>query len=270
MVDQQKVIRQFGDQWVRYDHSAGYFESVELLKDFVAPYDLSRIAGQTIVDLGAGTGRFSFALLEFGPARVLAVEPSHASNVIRDRIAATGESRIEVIEMPGDALKFRNEIDTAFSIGVLHHIPDPAPAVARVYDALKPGGEFVAWLYGKEGNALYLAIVQPLRWVTQRTPHGLLDIVAGALTLPLTLYIVLCRFLPLPMRDYMTGVLAKLSWKARKVVIFDQLNPSYAKYYTEAEARALMEQANFEVSCYHRRGFSWVVIGRKPHSPHRR
>ena len=49
-----------------------------------------------------------------------------------------------------------------------------------------------------------------------------------------------CRWLPLPLADYMRRVMLPLTPAKRRVVIYDQLNPAYAKYYTAGEAEALM------------------------------
>ena len=54
----------------------------------------------------------------------------------------------------------------------------------------------------------------------------------------------------------------------RRLVLYDQLNPAYAHYYTEKEARALLEEGGFEeVRLYHRHGYSWSVVGRRPEAP---
>jgi hypothetical protein len=51
----------------------------------------------------------------------------------------------------------------------------------------------------------------------------------------------------------------------RKLVIYDQLNPSYVKFYTGAEVRSLLERAGFTgVALHHRRGYSWTALGVKP------
>ena len=53
--------------------------------------------------------------------------------------------------------------------------------------------------------------------------------------------------------------------QGRYLTVFDQLNPSYAKYYTEEEAGQLMKRAGFaDVRLHHRHGYSWTVLGRKP------
>ena len=50
----------------------------------------------------------------------------------------------------------------------------------------------------------------------------------------------------------------------RRLVIYDQLNPAWAKYYTKEEAESLMHRNGFEkVTLYHRRIYSWTVVGEK-------
>ena len=59
------------------------------------------------------------------------------------------------------------------------------------------------------------------------------------------------------MHRYVRHTLSKLSWRIRKLVLYDQLNPSYVKFYREEELRHLVEAAGFTgVDLYHRRGYS--------------
>jgi len=84
------------------------------------------------------------------------------------------------------------------------------------------------------------------------------------LDLPLVGYIALCRSLPLPMQDYMRNVVGRMAPDKRRLIIFDQLNPGYSKYYSRAEAEALFAAAGFSnIQLYQRHGYSWSVIGTK-------
>jgi SAM-dependent methyltransferase len=148
------------------------------------------------------------------------------------------------------------------SIGVIHHIPDPRPTIVSAKQALKPGGKLIVWLYGKEGNDLYLALFKPLRAMTKRLPDVVLEALCWLLWIPLWCYVRFCAFLPLPMRAYARGHLAKLSTRQLVATIFDQLNPAYAKYYSRDEAIALLEDAGFtDIRLDHRHGYSWTVCG---------
>jgi hypothetical protein len=82
------------------------------------------------------------------------------------------------------------------------------------------------------------------------------------LNIALDVYIALCRFLPLPLKAYVCEILGKFDRRTRRLVIYDQIHPSYAKYYSETEARKLFEDAGFrDVTLYHRHGYSWSVMG---------
>jgi SAM-dependent methyltransferase len=263
---QDRTIQDFGTQWTVFDDGSGFFGSKDLFADFVKPFDLSRVRGWRVLDLGAGTGRHVLTLIEAGAAHVVAVEPSQAIEVVREKTRECSD-RVTLLRMSGDRIPPTADFDAVFSIGVIHHIPDPAPVIRAVYGALKPGGTFVAWLYGKEGSELYLMLAKPIRWLSTRLPHWGLVALARALDLPLVLYLQLCKQLPnvqLPLSDYLRSVIAPLSADKRRLVIYDQLNPAYAKYYTRGEAEALMAAAPFETTVHRRRGYSWVVIAEKP------
>jgi len=106
---------------------------------------------------------------------------------------------------------------------------------------------------------------ESLRALTTRLPHWALAALSSALQLLLWFYILACKVLPLPMRGYMLGVLGKLSAKNRALIIYDQLNPAYAKYYRGDEVRRLLEEGGFvNVRLYHRHGYSWTALADKP------
>jgi SAM-dependent methyltransferase len=256
-----KTIEDFGDQWTRYTENGGFYASQDMFRDIVGPLlAVEALDGARCAEIGAGTGRITNMLLRCGAAHVLAVEPSRASAVLRDNTATDG-ARVTVQQARGDDF-VGNDLDYIFSIGVLHHIPDPAPTVRCMREALRPGGQALIWLYGREGNTAYLSVMEPLRAVTRRLPVAANGAISWLMYIPLALYIQLCRWLPLPMRSYMREVLAPLSGRDARLVIVDQLNPTWAKYYREDEARELLEDAGFsDVQLYHRHGYSWTVRG---------
>jgi len=202
-------------------------------------------------------------ILKSGAKRVIAVEPSQAFEVLRRNILEP--EKVTCLQVTGDKLPHDVSLDYVFSIGVLHHIPDPQPVVEAVFRALRPGGHFLIWLYGKEGNKPYLMFLLPLRAVAKHLPHFVLAALVWFLYYPLLLYTRLCHLLALPLKHYFSSIFEKMSPEKRRLIIYDQLNPSYAKYYTRNEAEKLLLDANFEnVRVHHRHGYSWTVIGTKP------
>jgi SAM-dependent methyltransferase len=262
---ESRTINDFGEQWLAFRDNPAYYGSTEMLADIFGPLlAISTVAGMRVADIGSGTGRIVNMLLDAGAAHVVAVEPSDAFLILQENTAARRD-QVTYVRAAGENLPAGLDLDLVVSIGVLHHISDPTPIVAAAYQALRPGGQFLAWLYGREGNEAYLRVAGPLRRVTTHLPHALLVGLCRVLALVLDAYIAACRWLPLPMRSYMRGVLAKLSRPVRRLVIYDQLNPAYARYYRRYEAeRLLADQGFVEVTTYHRHGYSWSIIGRKP------
>lgn len=260
-----KTISDFGHQWTTYTENDGFYGSVELLEDILYPFIIkSEIIGSSLAEIGSGSGRIVGMFSQAGASKITAIEPSEAIDVLRKNTEGL-TARVECVHATGEVIASLGPFDLIVSIGVLHHIPDPDPVVRAALKALKPNGKFLVWLYGEEGNELYLMLLRPLRYITSNLPRFLLPVLTWMLYLPLWLYIKLCRFIPLPLSDYMVNVIGKMSPDKQRLVIYDQLNPAYAKYYTSAEAKQLLLQAGFDrVKLHHRRGYSWTVIGSKP------
>jgi len=262
--DKDQTIKDFGEQWLQYPDNKGYYGSLELFSDILSPFiKTDEITGCRVAEIGSGGGRIVNMLLEAGAEHVIAVEPSEAIEVLYRNIRKP--EKVTCLRITGDQLPAYGNLDYTFSIGVLHHIPDPAPVVEAAFKALRPGGHFLIWLYGKEGNSLYLALIRPLRVLTKHLPHFMLASLVEIMYWPLVLYIKFCHRLPLPLRGYVLSVLEKMSPEKRRLIIYDQLNPSYAKYYTRVEAEKLLLDARFiNVRVHHRHGYSWTLIGTKP------
>jgi len=262
---QQRTIEDFGEQWVKYQDNDGYYGSSALFRDIFGPLlNEGEIAGARVADVGSGTGRFVNVLLAAGARHVLAVEPSGAFEVLRNN-TVTSQDRITYLNAPGDCLPATGDLDFVFSIGVVHHIPDPMPVIGAAWGALRRGGKCAVWLYGREGNAAYVTLAKALRAVTRRLPHAALALFVWTLYGPVTAYMMASRYLRIPLAGYMRSVFARLTPEKRRLVLYDQLNPTFAKYYTRDEAHELLAQVGFrDVRLYHRHGYSWSVIGTKP------
>ena len=262
-----KTIADFGDQWARYTDNEGWYGSLDLFEDITRPLvDRRDLAGKVVADIGSGTGRIVAMLLEAGAGHVYAVEPApDAYQALLRNIARTRRAdRVTAVNARGECFSPDRPLDAVFSIGVIHHVPDPAPVVRAAHGWLKPGGYFFVWLYAHEGNERYLRIVGPLRRITVRLPHVVLRAVVELLYCGLCAWRRIGKAARLPLPAYVDSVLWRLSPAKRRLVIYDQLNPAYAKYYRRAEAVELLQREGFQdVRAHHRHAYSWSVIGRK-------
>ena len=110
-----------------------------------AAFDLLGSApGERILDLGCGDGVLTERIVAAG-ATVVGVDADPA--MVAAAVAKGLDARIG----DGRRLGFTSEFDAVFSNAALHWMGEPAPVIAGVVRALKPGGRFVGE-FGGHGN----------------------------------------------------------------------------------------------------------------------
>ena len=252
----------FGEQFEVDNEIDGFHGSKEMLEDIVHPFNLKLIKNKVIMEVGSGSGRILKNLLKFNPKQIIAVEPSKAINVAKKN--NEGSKKIIFKNVKGENINEIEKYDFVFSLGVIHHIPNYKKACKNIYNSLKTNGKFICWVYGYEGNELYIFIFNNLRRLTILMPDFLLRLLCNILNIILYIYIFLCKFLSLPLKDYLLNVFAKCSFSKRNYIIFDQLNPSFSKYFKKEEIAQLMKISGFkDVKLQRRHKYSWTIISKK-------
>ena len=102
--------------------------------------------GESIVDLGCGSGQLTAKIAERG-ARTIGIDPS-------DEMIAQARANFPSLDFriaDAASLTIEDPADALFSNAALHWVNDQAAAIASIWRALKPGGRFVAEFGGK-GN----------------------------------------------------------------------------------------------------------------------
>jgi len=139
----------------RLQRSQSYFESVagdwerirkSYFDDRVASLAIEKLLPRdlTLADVGCGTGSLTFELARFA-RKVIGVDLS--GEMLRRARALAKERKIDNVEFRrGDALKLplaSHSVDAAFSVMVLHFLPEPERAIAGLCRITRPGGTVV-------------------------------------------------------------------------------------------------------------------------------
>lgn len=255
------TISEFGTQWTNYTENSGYYASDEVLDTlFGELLDKKSLKGKKVADVGAGSGRYSRLFYKMGAASIVALEPSAGFETLRKNT-----SEIPIISLVKDDAENlpKENFDWVFCIGVLQFIPDAEAALRAMGKALGPQGKIFVWVYGKENNGVYLAFLKVLRAISSRMSHNSKDVMSRILVYPASIYGFLCKFIRLPMSDYLNGYFMKLNLYSRKLVIYDQLNPRMSKFYSRPELQAVFEKCGFtDIRFHHRLKTSWSVTAR--------
>lgn len=98
----------------------------------------------TVADVGTGTG-YLLGVLAARFRQVIAIDPSATMlDVARSRPECVGRRNIAFREGSLEDLPLgSNELDLAIACLVLHHVPDPARAMAELRRCIRPGGRLL-------------------------------------------------------------------------------------------------------------------------------
>lgn len=144
----RRTVEGFGKEWAAFDQT--HFTGEEYQRVFDSYFSLFPFdelpANAEGFDLGCGSGRWAAG---FAPrvGRLHCIDPAReALAVARRRLAEV--ANVDFHLASADRIPLADDSqDFGYSLGVLHHIPDTARALADCVRKLKPGAPFLVYLY---------------------------------------------------------------------------------------------------------------------------
>lgn len=246
------VVGSFDYEWRRFSTIATpELQSVAGQYFDVVPERLFA-SDQVVLDAGCGAGRWAYETAKRG-ARVIALDLGLSVEVAKRNTAATGRVacvQADLRELPlGDGA-----VDWAYSLGVIHHIPDTAVALSRVVRTVRPAGALLLYVYydldgrGFAYRALF-RLSDVLRCVVSRLPRAAANAIASLVAL--TVYWPLARLAAVASRLGLEGLSRSmpltfyrdLSFGIMRNDSLDRLGTRLEKRYKREEVLAMMENA---------------------------
>ncbi len=213
------------------------------------------IKGKLLLDAGCGAGRFAEVALECG-ARVVAVDLSVAVLACRQTLDRFDYDdylvlRADLFDLPLQ----QNVFDGVYSLGVLHHTPDPLGAIGPLARLLKPSGRLATWIY--ERRSLGLRWLQP-RTILRATVSRLSNErkLTFSRTVTATFFLFgwslswfgrtgekVSHFLPYAARHHLARGDLRLQWDYSVMDTFDWYGPRYEEPQRERDLMKRMKKA---------------------------
>lgn len=264
--DKQATARNFGEQWLVFDHVSRHHE--QQFRDWIAPVTPDFVRGKTVIEAGCGKGRHTRSIAEWGARDVIGVDLSEAVDAAFQNTRDLENAHI--IQADIYRLPLRPVFDYGFSVGVLHHLPDPRAGFGALVKSLKPGGAVSAWIYGRENNGWIVHFINPLReHITSKLPMRVLYLLSFAPSL--VLYAAL-KLIYAPLResrlsrhlfyaDYLSYI-SRFPFREIHNIVHDHLTAPTAFYISRAEFAEWFAEARARdvIIAWHNRN-SWRGFG---------
>jgi SAM-dependent methyltransferase len=233
----------FGWQWQRFTQADDKYAQQFL--GWIAPVERDSFKDKVVLEGGCGKGRHTQLAAQWGAREVIGVDLSAA---VETAFAATRNlPNAHIVQADIYSLPFARVFDYAFSVGVLHHLPDPQGGFRSLVSKVKPGGRISAWVYGAENNEWITRWVNPLRrrLTSRMNPNALLQLskVPAAIMFAATKLVYgplnrsatgtsLARHLFY--NDYLNAI-SPFGWREQHTIVFDHLVAPTAFYISRDE-----------------------------------
>ena len=157
--DKLETAENFGWQWTHFTQEDEKYN--EQFLGWIQPVKPEFFAGKIVLEGGCGKGRHTTLAANWGAREVVGIDLSAA---VESAFQATCRlPNAHVVQADIFKLPFKKSFDYAFSVGVLHHTPDPKKAFVSLASKVKKGGAISAWIYGAENNEWITRYVNPIR-----------------------------------------------------------------------------------------------------------
>lgn len=167
--------KSFGYEWKKFSKMIADWE--QNFKWYFEPCPVEAyLRDKLVLEVGCGKGRHTYYAARYA-REIYSVDVSLAVDVARKNNAQS--PNIHFIQADIFNLPFKRAFfDSAFSLGVLHHVPHPEEGFKKMVELVKHNGGVLVYVYHKlprgSFKAFLLRLISMARHVTTRVPHGVL------------------------------------------------------------------------------------------------
>lgn len=241
--DKRATAAGFGWQWQHFTQEDSRYADQFL--GWISPVTPEFFRNKVVLEGGCGKGRHTQLAARWGACDVIGIDLSVA--VETAYVATRDLPNAHVVQADIYNLPFPRIFDYAYSVGVLHHLPDPRGGFISLTSKVKSGGYMSAWVYGAENNEWITRFVNPVRekLTSQMDQRALLHLSK----LPAACVYLATKLVYGPLNRNKAGVsiathlfyndyfkaIAPFGWREQHTIVFDHLVAPTAFYLSREE-----------------------------------
>jgi SAM-dependent methyltransferase len=269
------VTAGFGHEWSTFSQSGTEFSTADreaIFQSYFYIFPWDELPPDAIgIDVGCGSGRWSVMVAPRVGHLHLLDASADALSVARQNLAKAPNvsfHNASVNDIPVEA----NSLDFAFSLGVLHHVPDTMAAIRAIASKLKVGAPFLVYLYYALDNRpwWYRAIWRfsnVFRTMISRLPPTVRLIISQIIVV--VIYWPLARFAAIVERTGFSPAAIPLeSYRHRKFYVmrtdaYDRFCTRLEQRFTRHQIERMLSDAGFDGIIFSEAVPYWCAIGKK-------
>jgi len=239
--DKAETAENFGWQWTHFTQEDAKYS--EQLLGWLQPVKPEFFSGKIVLEGGCGKGRHTKLAAEWEAKEVVGFD--FGDGVESAFALSRNMPNAHIVQADIFKLPFKKAFDYAFSVGVLHHTPDPKRAFISLASKVKKGGNISAWVYGAENNEWITRYVNPVREgftskISQPMLYQLSKLPALSIFLATKLLYRPVNSAAKPLakhlfyNDYLNH-LGSFGWREQHNIVFDHLVAPTAFYISKKE-----------------------------------
>lgn len=161
----------FGFEWLKYPKILSQFEK-DWKRYFNPQIKKEQIRNKVVADYGCGMAKHGYFIGKYKAKKYIGLDLSEA---VEAAYRNTSEFSPLIVQADIYNIPLKGElIDLHYSIGVIHHLPDPKKGFLSITKIMKQGARIFIWVYGRKNNKRALYLYNPVRAVTTKIPKKIL------------------------------------------------------------------------------------------------
>jgi len=168
---ERRTIRSYSYQWRKFKQMFPEWEQVFL--DSTRPLTPEFFAGKFGLDAGCGFGRSLYYAATYG-AEMIGIDLSEAIEAARENTRHFPNVHLIQADIFHPPIR-PGSLDFAYSIGVLHHLPDPKRGFLSLTPLIREGGVMSIWVYLR-GRGRQIAWLTRMRALSTRMPLWMVNL----------------------------------------------------------------------------------------------
>jgi len=264
------TVEGFGEEWDTFDQLAlDEAEQAAIFGQYFAVFPWGDLPSDPVgADIGCGSGRWA-RLVAPRVGRLICVDASESALAVARRALESAPNCSFACASVSDLPIEAGTMDFAYSLGVLHHVPDTAAALHSCARVLKPGAPLLVYLYyALDGRPLWYRML----WKASDAGRRRVSRLAHRQKLAISAVVALTVYLPLARAARLVELMGRSAegiplafYRSRSLYTmrtdaYDRLGTQLEHRFTREEIEQMLKDAGFVDTRFSEQPPYWCAV----------